>query len=261
MKRNKTLRIATILLALVLVSTLAMVGTLARYVTTVEDLETGRVRAGLFRVVAGDDEIPIAMATNLFDGDFTAEEHVAQYTESTLDIIVPGTIVEATAVVSVANYSEVDVRLEVAGIDIGDAADGWESVLLFSTGPAEGTDGSEPADWNWQEDVADLDASEFDFDEVTIPALAGSAASEEFEFTIFILWPFISQDEAEDCDYQDGELGLDGVSSANDDEADTEIGEAQADFFLDDDDNSFTDAEGSLHELNFEVIVRAVQID
>jgi hypothetical protein len=119
MKRNKALRIAAILMALVLVSTMGMVGTLARY-TTDFDIESRTVRAGLFRVT-GPADLTTAVSFTRLQGDGDDDENVLAYGAGTSnlggstgeDILVPGSIVRVDGPIEIRNLSEVAVRISL----------------------------------------------------------------------------------------------------------------------------------------------------
>jgi len=103
MKRNKILRTAAILLALVLISTCAMTGTLARYVQVFEGKESQLVRAGVFDVLI-DDEVTI-------DLDKTAS--TMDHWDNDEDIIVPGATLVLKGSFDIINNSEVDVDVDL----------------------------------------------------------------------------------------------------------------------------------------------------
>jgi len=138
MKRNKFLRTAAIVMALVLITTCGMVGTLAKYVEGFTS-DTKTVRAGVFWV-KGDTT---TLTFDAWEGDgLGPDDQIGKYgTNET--ILVPGMRLiptkYAAAVPSVSpeveasravieNLSEVAVRVQVTGATI---SDGWDG-LLFS---------------------------------------------------------------------------------------------------------------------------------
>jgi len=102
MKRNKFLRIATVLMALVLVSSLGMVGTLARYVTALEGITSTVVRAGAFDVSIDIDEL---------DWEYEEEDHI-KITDGDF-IIVPGAVITISGAINIVNDSEVCIQVGV----------------------------------------------------------------------------------------------------------------------------------------------------
>jgi hypothetical protein len=101
MKRNKSLRIAAILLALVMVSVIGMAGTLARYTATFADVSSTTIRAGIFRVEANADSAEFELEAFLggvegIDGEI---------------VIVPGSTIKLTGDILIDNLSEVDVEI------------------------------------------------------------------------------------------------------------------------------------------------------
>jgi hypothetical protein len=248
MKRNKSLRIACILMALVLATTLGLVGTLARYVDTIDGV-SATVRAGLFRVTAesGTDEFTfgaqlyvqgewvdcdcgeagcedeVFVATN--DGDlFEVDELLAQRDDALVDddadgIIVPGTVIGTDGYIAVINESEVAVYIELDleamleddFIDAGPFAD----FLYFSFRDEDG----DMMPWLTVTDFIDLletdaDAREAivvinDGDDAFIPALAGVADPAEVTLNLYARWVFgDAPDYNED---QDSPLGIDAA--------------------------------------------------
>ena len=280
MKRNKILRIATVLLALVLVSTIGMVGTLARYVYEFDELESARVRAGLFRVVAEGDFEEVVDVT-LYDWQTGLEEDAAEMyddDEYYVQIIVPGSMVGLAGTVEVRNYSEVvvdidivDFDLDLLGFDNTDgrlqfavAEDALEAVDVATVWYDTFEDLLDNEDLDDILAVVDGDYIAVTADGVRLPAIDGWA---EIELNVFVRWVF-------------------GVYDVNDgwcedvDDDDTAIGEAQADALLADADlcadceddfdpdcldgcvqaNTFVSDETD-HSFGFVLTLRAVQVD
>jgi len=107
MKRNKFLRIAAVLMALALVTTLGVTSTLARYVATFEDQGGHVVRAGLFDVEATVGDV-IAIGTPAGGWESTNGDV----------IIVPGLQIDVEVEIIIDNYSEVDVTIEFENFEI-----------------------------------------------------------------------------------------------------------------------------------------------
>lgn len=120
MKRNKTLRIAIVLLALVMVSTIGMASTLARYVDTINGTAVV-VRAGIWDVDLDEDfEFEAAMSiTAAADRVGGAATGVAARNDDI--IIVPGTTISfgaPEAGLIVENNSEVPADIVFAGATV-----------------------------------------------------------------------------------------------------------------------------------------------
>ncbi|MCL2445521.1 MAG: hypothetical protein FWD06_01975 [Oscillospiraceae bacterium] len=117
MKRNKTIRIAIVLLALVMVSTIGMATTLARYVDTLDGTAI-TVRAGRWNVVTTPGFAFAATMTHS-NHDGTAAGTIQSH--NTEVIIVPGTQVAFSAPttgLNVDNNSEVPVDVALASINV-----------------------------------------------------------------------------------------------------------------------------------------------
>jgi len=150
MKSNYFLRTAALLLVGCMFGLCIIPGTLSRYVDDV-DLNTGRVRAGIFRVVIRDgenwrvlgesatgDAIPISLFSTLYDAspdgapERNRDQHAADvvmeapgmtgednaFEELDTPIIAPGT--GGRFRINVRNYSEVAIRIEVSEDDGAD---------------------------------------------------------------------------------------------------------------------------------------------
>ena len=121
MKRNITLRIATFFLALVLISTIGMTGTLARYAQTFDGTPAS-VRAGKFDVVVGGT-VGIPLSLEEYGGG--EEVHAAAASDATIKtIIVPGSQLVPTAGaggITITNNSEVTVDIELDSVELTNA--------------------------------------------------------------------------------------------------------------------------------------------
>jgi len=227
MKRNKFLRTAAVILALVLITTCGMVGTLAKYVESFNSA-TKTVRAGLFYVV-GD-------TTNL---TFTEFEGSGSGTDAQIKaydgdaILVPGMVLAPTTIpaskASITNYSEVSVRVAVTGVTIG-GAKAWDGLLIKVPGLNSG---------NWMT-LADFnlltDAEKTAALTVATPVLAAypdsSTSATDVTPNFQLLWPY-SRDDADAVGYKDsGPTEIDWTTvksndeyvTGNTDEVDTAIG-------------------------------------
>ena len=234
MKRNKALRIAAILLSLVLISTCAMTGTLAKYATKFENLGSDVIRAGIFKVTGPADATEIELTATLLDGDMGAEDEAESY-GGDLGIIVPGSVVQLSAEFKVVNLSEVTVEIAIDedSFAIGD----FGSALLYSVTDEE--------DWM---DLASFLAA-VDFDDVltstgadlTLEPIAGE---ETFTVAFDVLWPF-----AADSSGNDGEAG-------HADSVDTGFGEDEASQI-----STGTFIEDPTNVIDFTLTVFATQVD
>lgn len=275
MKKNKFLRTAAVLLALVLVSTIGMTGALAKYITDFTATST-TVRAGLFWVT-GPGTTDAIIGADLYEGDMSAGENEAMaYSGSSLDIIVPGSIMKACPF-TVTNWSEVDVEIAIDSLTCAAGA----IPLKFSVGELVADPGPDvPANWVWEDDITDLDLADIlgasGLLKSKPAAVAAALPTNEITVTpnLYILWPF-GQDVAAVIDTDmvtvltpavtDKTDGLDKQQSANDNDADTVIGTDQAKALLDpipplNGPYDFLDAT-STHELTFVLTISAAQVD
>jgi len=243
MKRNKSLRIACILMALVLATTLGLVGTLARYVDTIEGV-TATVRAGLFRVTSDNEIGEFTFGGTLFvddseDYDEIVDEELAVRIDEDDDrlveddeadgIIVPGTVIGTAGYIAVVNDSEVAVYVELCIVTLlddefflfGDEDSLFEDFLELSFRDEDG----EMMPWLSVEDFIDLLEDDEDARaaivlvdgdvEGFIPALAGAAAPAQVTLNLYARWAFGEYDDVDgwdvDIDERDTELGLDAA--------------------------------------------------
>jgi len=272
MKKNKALRTAIALLIIVVVSTCGMTGALAKYITGFEG-EASIARAGLFLVKIDQDGEKIKFKADptvtLYEeiatiGTLTPEGNATKYAGSSLDIIVPGSILRLTAQFDVVNYSEVDVYVSVDPdnafeVALGGLAAGVPSKdLKFCY--EDDTTANTPGillTTNW------LEANDADLAKCIVPDTAdpsnditgkffiekGTATTGKtrtFTMTLWVVWPFSGTDEV-----------------TNPVEKDTEIGLAQAAKLLTDpkpSDPGFADVETD-YELSAGFTILAEQVD
>ena len=173
MKRNKILRTAAIILALVLISTCGMVGTLAKYVKEFKDIGADVVRAGYFEVIAGDgttiDFTWDKLSLTVYDGN----PHAVAWNGE--PIIVPGYQLELDGTFPIVNLSEVDVTVEAVANSL--VITGFlPDYLLYS---ANGT--------TWNTDPAVIAAGTLILPSAAIPACGGT---DDVQFKLFVRWPF-----------------------------------------------------------------------
>ena len=232
MKRNKPLRIAAIFLALVLISTCAMTGTLAKYITTFTP-NGATVRAGIFKVDGVN-----ATGTNyeLLEIGLGVEDEAAQYAgdKATTGMIVPGSIVKLLGS-SITNYSEVDVVLTIDSIVTTGTSSQMLAKILWS---ANGTSG-------WKALTA-----------VTINDLTGVAAGTD------VLLKAAPNGSGNVATFAPSYLKWDFTASDTvaDESGDTAMGLAQAGVLLDSN-NDFDTTGTSLHDAKMSFVVTATQKD
>jgi len=216
MKRNKFQRAAAIILALVLVTTIGMTGTLAKYVSSF-DGDTKTVRAGLFYVVGNT----ATLTFDMWEGDGSDEEtNVASYGDdllpnpSPIDIIVPGMMLKARAAESsggaddvsratIYNYSEVDVKVAIDDFQVNVMGADLSNVLKYRLGDADTNGWQTKAELfanNTTAGVVDFDAF-FDFgtagatfakapNQAIASQLAAKGGSVDLFPKLQILWPY-----------------------------------------------------------------------
>ena len=188
MKRNKTLRIAIVLLALVLVSAIGMAGTLARYVATL-DSETVAVRAAFWNIdtdnLVFDDTLTLVAA----DGAIAARD----WDEGGVDIsaediiIAPGTELLLNVSFDIVNNSEVPAEIYVRNITpVGTA----HAQIEFRLADVEtATPGEYEAAWGtfdaWLAEVTPAVG-----DVVVLDTIAAGATLTGFDFEIEARWGF-----------------------------------------------------------------------
>lgn len=128
MKKNKMMRIASVLLVAVLVSACAISGTFAKYVTEGDAIDSARVAK--FGVV-------ITGSSSMFDTEYEADD--PSFTESTLsvksstskELVAPGTEGEMASF-DLEGTPEVAVRITYAITDF-DLSDDWTIVYNYDT--------------------------------------------------------------------------------------------------------------------------------
>ena len=272
MKRNKFLRMASIILALVLITTIGMTGTLAKYIQPFDELGGTVARAGLFKIL-GPGELPISVSATNYDGAGVGNDadDVAAYDGTELALIVPGHMVKVEAEFDIVNLSEVRVAIGFDGLAV--TTDGLDAAVFLCE-----DDGSGAPSENWLS-VANFNQA-VDDEDITYEDLFGLTTavqlapidgttydSDTFTLTLWVLWPF-SQDGRNHDDTGDSE---DEYTGGQDDDADTDIGVAQADQLVvevdvDEDtgtydlDVTFTEDQES-NIISFEFTANVVQVD
>ncbi|MCL2530794.1 MAG: hypothetical protein FWE40_01390 [Oscillospiraceae bacterium] len=206
MKRNKTLRIAIVLLALVMVSTIGMATTLARFVDEAIVGTAAVVRAGIWNVDADGATFTVGATTPTVLAPSTQMAHSSIQARNADDIIVPGSIVSFTPdTVEIVNNSEVAAEIRVTAISV--AVTGFVGVdnLQFRLGTA-GTWGTLAALETAIENFIDGTTNTSVINAVTTADLPAAALP-----VIYVGWIF--------------------HTSAGQDDADTDVGAAQWDAY------------------------------
>ena len=160
MKKNKMMRIASVLLVAVLLSTCAISGTFAKYTTTVTGTATAKV-ATWNVAVAGATE---TFTFNLFD---TLKDSNTTDTETDVDtsskIIAPGT--SGSFAINITNSSEVNAKYSTVFTVKVDGTATEETALPFTfdktglTGNLAMNSGSATIDVDWVWDFLETDAA------------------------------------------------------------------------------------------------------
>ncbi len=177
MKKNIMMRIASILLVAVIVTSCAVSGTFAKYVSTASGSDTATVAKWDIKVegtqiaVAGD---PATVAFNLFDSlkeaNVTdAEENI---TKTDGSLIAPGT--GGSFTLDIVNNSEVDAEYKVTFAQSG------------ATLPVEFALSADADEW--KDNIAELSAAEF----TGIEKATGTDA-----ITVYWRWAFSVDDNAD----------------------------------------------------------------
>lgn len=180
MKKNKMMRIASVLLVAVLLSTCAISGTFAKYTTSDTKSSSARVAKWDIDFAANDDttkEFKFDLFNTIKDNDGTSTEtDVKEGTDE--KIIAPGT--SGSFTISLKNLSEVTAQY---AIEYTVTADGIP--VQFSTNNTD-----------WDDDIANVTAS-------SDTRLEMNAAATNI--TIYWKWPFTAKDP--NTDEKDTNLG------------------------------------------------------
>ena len=193
MTKNKMMRIASVLLVAVLLSTCAISGTFAKYTTTVSSEDSARVAKWGFEPVAMD-------ITGLFNKVYDAG--AADYTvESAVDVIAPGT--QGSAQFAFAydeangiNAPEVDYtfKVETTGSECDTTIQENASIQWKLDGGEWGT---------WTDFIAAIEALDGDEDYEAGELPAGFGTSDNTH-TVYWRWIFTTGDAS---DVKDTEMG------------------------------------------------------
>ena len=180
MKTNKMMRIASVLLVAVLLSTCAISGTFAKYTSSSTGTDTARVAKWNFTVGGTDITTSNTFTFNLFDTAYV-ESNVDKDGDGSEVVIAPGTT--GSASVTLTNNSEVNATYAV---DFSATENGVP--LQWSV------DGTE-----WKNDISDLDIA------VTNIAMTNGTAT----INIYWKWAFESDSvvTTDQSDEKDTNLG------------------------------------------------------
>ena len=209
MKKNKMMRIASVLLVAVLMSTCAISGTFAKYVTEGSATDTARVAKWGVKI----DSV-VATDNTFFKGDYETTDTVLgagfTYTVDSSnadDVIAPGTSGEWINV-NITGTPEVAVAVTyVADLDLGDK---WvdESAAYYC--PIEITVGSETFKGTTYASAAEFEAAveaAIVAKKATYPVNTDLSAVED-DVVISWAWAFEGNDDAKDSDL--GDAAADG---------------------------------------------------
>jgi len=199
MKRNNTLRIAIVLLALVLVSSIGMAGTLARYVD-VARVGSATVRAGLWQVRVGAETttatttFTLPVGTLSYHGAAAATARIGDHSDN-LNILIPGSSLQVGGNIEVFNFSEVPADISLGNVTVSGLA--TSANLRFGLTLDEAR-GATPITTAAALQTALADAVGGAGSALTIPANTTTATNVPVSF--FVYWPFqltTTQDEAD----------------------------------------------------------------
>jgi len=204
MKRNKTLRIAIVLLALVMVSTIGMAGTLARYVSDI-NATAQAVRAGRWHIAYGDGFALTTALTPVGAGNTITPDPASANT----NIIVPGSLVRVSGTASITNNSEVPAEIFLESFSLANN----NTRILFSSYDPDHANFTE-----WQT-AAVFQAA---FASTALATLQpGATTNPPLAITFYAYWTFQQANVAEDGDvpfsYFDGiDTAYGSVANATD---------------------------------------------
>lgn len=142
MKKNKMMRIAAVLLVVTLLSTCAISGTFAKYITTGEGAGSARVAKWGIEITMEDDLFDAEYATD--DDNYTGEYSVVSADGT--DVVAPGTFKDDAITATISGTPEVATRLYLdltvtkdIGLEAGDYLDyttGLDDADTFNLGEA-----------------------------------------------------------------------------------------------------------------------------
>lgn len=189
MKKNKMMRVASVLLIAVLMSTCAISGTFAKYTTSVSSSDSARVAKWGFEPVAMD-------ITGLFDKVY--DEGATDYTvESEVDVIAPGTqgfaqFAFAYDEANGINAPEVDYtfKVDITGTECDDSIKNNPNIQWKLDSGDYGT---------WAQFIAALEAldGDEDYEAGELPAGFGTADNTH---TIYWRWIFTTGVASDEMD-------------------------------------------------------------
>ena len=122
MRKNKTMRIASLLLVAVLMTTCIISGTYAKYVTSGTTSDTARVAK--FGVTVTAESTLFKTEYDVEDGEYAGEGTLSVKSSDTDKVVAPGTAGNISAA-SLEGTPEVAVRVSYKNVKF-DLGDGWE---------------------------------------------------------------------------------------------------------------------------------------
>lgn len=191
MKKNRMMRLASVLLVCVLLTTSVISGTFAKYISTASGSDTARVAK--WDIEVEDTKLGVDNATIVFDLFSTINDtgNTADETDVADDLIAPGTA--GSFEIDISNKSEVNAKYTIKLTEWNDNA----IPLQYSV---DGT--------NWEDSVADLTMTALT--DVAIPMSTGSANQ-----TVYWRWVFDNEESGDGHEGQtnayDTALGLLGT--------------------------------------------------
>ena len=190
MKKNKTMRLASVLLIAVLMTTSVISGTFAKYTSDATITDAARVAKWSFTVksATADDATDIATSETFEFEVFktVSDTNVATAEDGKDAIIAPGTTGNLS--VELENASEVNAKYTVSFT----ANEATVPLQWSATGKA-GT---------WKDDITELNISE-----------ANINMDEKATVALYWKWAFVDDDVVEQTDEADTQLGIGGSAA------------------------------------------------
>lgn len=197
MKKNKMMRLASFLLVAVLLSTCAISGTFAKYVSTKNSTDTARVAKWSFTVGAAD------IATTDFDFDLfktIADTNGGAYTD---DAEVKNTGTDGKTLIAPGTWGYFDLVLTNASevyasyaIDYTVTKSGIPVKFYVVTNPAAGTVTLPDGSVAWEDDLADVTATTLKYD-----------TENTVTYRIYWKWDYTTGDAGDTADTTLGNAG------------------------------------------------------
>jgi hypothetical protein len=187
MKKNKTMRIASVVMMAALLSTCAISGTFAKYTSASTGKDTARVAKWDIRLGQSEQHMTDEFTFDLFN---TTYDNGAVKSAGTDNVIAPGTT--GSFVINIQNKSEVAAKY---WIDFTETKTDMRIPLQYSTNNTK-----------WETDINKLDIKQED-------AVVLAIGSDEVSVTIYWKWDFNGAADSGQTDETDTELGVDGTDT------------------------------------------------